>query len=244
LACSLAAFVVAGVSALPAAPAREASVLGQSTGKPHPSLYEGMGCAPKPTLSSVTVGRDFLCGSPHNDIIHARPSDVVRAGAGNDTIYEKNNAPNNIDGGPGKDTAILDQGLDTAVKNVEVDKYNQPRALDGGRQLAPPCPESPTPDKENWVMVNTPVCFPLKRPTVKCNVLNSGVPDITITAPPQLAANNANDKFVDWQVVAWTMLIYKWNAGARQWQFVSQTPWYWDEPYDLFDGDPSNYPQN
>ena len=246
---SLAVVVVAGVSALPATPARKVSIVvsptAQSTGKPHPSLYEGMGCAPKPTLKSLTTGRDFLCGSSHKDTIVAGPSDVVRGRGGNDTIHAKNNSPNNIDGGAGKkDTlADVDQGLDTAVKNVE-QGYNRARELDASHALPPACPEAHTRDPEAWVMVDTPVCFPLKRPTIKCNVSNAGKPTITVTAPPQLAANNANPGLVDWQVVAWTMLIFKWDTDAQQWQVVRQTPWYWDEPYDVFDGHAKDLPEN
>jgi len=210
-------------------------------GTRQPNLYDGMGCSAKPTLSSTTSGRDFLCGSSRSETFTAGPADVVMAGGGNDTIYAKNNATNKIDGGDGNDWAKVDQDLDTVI-NVERRKYNGIRrrsvqAIDNSL-AATTCPAPETADKDDWAFLG-PECFPLKRPTVKCNGAS-----LNVVSPPQLAAADATPGVVDWQYVAWTMLLFKWNATRKQWDLVDQTPWYWDEVYDLFDAGADEPPEN
>ena len=54
---------------------------------------------------------------------------------------------------------------------------------------------------------------------------------------PQMAAVDANPHVVDWQFVAWSMVIYKENAATQPptWSVIQQTPFYWSKPTDLFD---------
>ena len=54
---------------------------------------------------------------------------------------------------------------------------------------------------------------------------------------PQMAAVDANRHVVDWQFVAWSMVIYKENAATQPptWSVIQQTPFYWSKPTDLFD---------
>jgi hypothetical protein len=52
-----------------------------------------------------------------------------------------------------------------------------------------------------------------------------------------MAALDANTGVVDWQFVAWSLIIYKEDTGTQPgtWTIIKQTPFYWSEPTDLFD---------
>ena len=99
-------------------------------------------CTIKGTAQSDTLigtpGRDVICGLGGNDLIAGLAgddviiggpgadkieggdgSDRLLGGDGNDTFFAWDKTPDNIDGGPGRDTASLDRS-DTRVVRVEV----------------------------------------------------------------------------------------------------------------------------
>jgi hypothetical protein len=91
-------------------------------GKPHAAPVKSL---PPPLLPKCTLhgtaGADFLHGTKRSDVIcglggadhiWAGPNDIVIAGPGNDAIYSRNDRPNMILGGPGRDRARVDPGLD------------------------------------------------------------------------------------------------------------------------------------
>jgi Ca2+-binding RTX toxin-like protein len=100
-------------------------------------------------LIAGTAGNDEIRGGAGGDVINGNGGgDVISGGVGNDTIsvagldsqrdtifggkgddligVNENNSADNVDCGPGKDTVILEKGVDTA-SNCETKLSNPPR---------------------------------------------------------------------------------------------------------------------
>jgi Ca2+-binding RTX toxin-like protein len=76
-------------------------------------------------------GGDVIRGGPGNDVLDVSGPDSQRdtifGGKGDDVIgVQDNNSADNVDCGPGKDTVILEKGVDT-VTNCETKVSNPPR---------------------------------------------------------------------------------------------------------------------
>jgi len=190
------------------------------------------GCAEVPTIDGAANGTpEILCGSNGRDEIHAGIGDTVYAGAGADKIWARNGAPNDVHGGAGVDTAYVDSRIDR-VAGIQ-------RRYTSMRQR-PAAARDVTPDGYQYNLL-----------TVKCADAHDGSGDRYITllnelgaGKPQIAAFNANPGIVDWQNVAWTEYIWKWDSLARKWNIVFQTEWLWDRTYDLPDYTRKKHPRN
>jgi hypothetical protein len=182
-----------------------------------PPASRTLGCGDTATLDGTRdSGKEFLCGTPGNDTIKAGALDVVRASGGNDKIMASQGGPNDIDGGLGYDIAWGDR-FDT-FKLVQK------------RYLATARPEARL-DK-------TPRGFDYNLPNVICGVnLQNQQPMIRVDLPTgqriQMAAYNANPGVVDWQYVAWSEVVLKFDRPAAMWRPYFQSDWLWDRTYDL-----------
>ena len=227
--------LAAAAAVHPATPARDAGPLAVSADKPPTRLPDGCGDTPNTDGRAPNTPGEILCGGPGNDTIRAGFADSVRAGAGADTIWANNAGPNYIDGGAGSDTAYVDRDrrLD---RMVGVQR----------RYTALSRPQTPAARRDV-----SPRGFPYNLPTVKCSDARDGSGDHLITlldtlgpGHPQLAAFDANSGVVDWQYVAWTTLIRKWDPAAKVWNTYAQTDWLWDHTYDLPDYTAKKHPRN
>jgi len=199
-----------------------------------PPSHHPDGCGDVPNTNgraSNTLG-DILCGGPGNDKIYAGISDTVRGGGGNDVIYANNAGPNYVDGGPGYDIAYvdrdsrLDRGVSVSRRTVMVHPQTKASPRD-----------------------TSPRGFPYNLLTVRCGAGGSGLGLISLLEKlgpghPQLAAFDANKGVVDWQYVAWSTLIRKWDPVARQWNPYDQSDWLWDHTYDIPDYTVKKHPRN
>jgi Ca2+-binding RTX toxin-like protein len=66
-------------------------------------LFCERGAARTPTVGAA------ICGSAGSDVIHALGRNTIFALSGNDVIYARNEAPDEIDGGSGRDRAVIDR---------------------------------------------------------------------------------------------------------------------------------------
>jgi len=70
-------------------------------------------------------------------------------------------------------------------------------------------------------------------PDVKCGVYTDGVWYIRFADLPELRAFNTIASKVEFQDVAFTSRLYKWDPATSRWLFSVATSWYWDETYDV-----------
>jgi Ca2+-binding RTX toxin-like protein len=109
---------------------------------------ECLGTKRADTIAGTTGNDQIRAGAGGDDIDGNGGSDVIRGGLGNDTIdvsgadsqrdtifggegddvigVEDNNSADKVDCGPGKDTVVLEKGVDT-VTNCETKVSNPPR---------------------------------------------------------------------------------------------------------------------
>lgn len=221
--------LTSGAAAPPTAPA--APGLLRHAGKQlRPPLPDGCGDVPN-TNGRSNPQQDFLCGTQGNDRIWAGFNDVVRGRGGDDKIYARNGAPNDIHGGPGYDKAWIDPLLDRG---------------DGARWITAMLGRFRAAASTNV----TPHGSPYNLPTVECDDDDDGsggrhILLLDLSAPRwHMAAFNANPGVVDWQYVAWTTWIYKYNAQTKTWPLYFQSDWLWDRTYDLPDYKKKVHPGN
>jgi hypothetical protein len=132
------------------------------------------------------------------------PKTIVWAGAGNDTIHAKNGSPNEIQGGPDRDTGTHDSSVDTWYSDAA------PRTTSSVRQGA--------------------VDYPALEPRVQCTVVD-GQRRLLFDRTPNMRAADVTSA-VDWEYVAWAGVLTWWNASTQKWEYVAQTEWLWDRTYD------------
>ncbi len=101
-----------------------------------------------------------------------------------------------------------------------------------------PSPPDPGISGDGWIgwsWKQPGPCYYLIPPDVHCTETNGQL--IVDAQAPQMAAVNANKGTVDWQFVAWSLIIYKQDATTQPvtWKVIHQTPFYWSKPTDLFD---------
>lgn len=215
-----------------------------------PPKYDHMGCGTKQMYSDTTPRQDFLCGSAPGKTFKAGPNDVVYATGARAKIHAGNRAPNQIHGlASGK--AYIDLGInDCPVYGITARNVIPPcnRVARKGQAVIPPRPTTAqdcrdtNPDLANWVARGwrpqflSGVCHFTVPPDVKCQVSpTNGNRIVSLSAAPRVAAQDANPEVVDWQIAAWSMVIYQRDTTTNQWRVVVQTSWYWDEPTDIFD---------
>jgi hypothetical protein len=235
--------------------------------KPAPPQVPNHGCPKKAHYVDTHAGQNFLCGSAANKTFYAGPLDVVWAGGKGAKIWAQNTKPNEIHGVPGDKAYVdaVDCPVHGIPSNTVFRCSGHPRrsasspnsnssAGSGATSLAPTqiipaspvdgphscSPDPPNPDisGDGWIgwQWQTPgPCYYLIPPDVHCTT--TGRLLIVDAQAPQMAAVNANTRVVDWQFVAWSMVIYKADTTSQPatWKVVQQTPFYWSKPTDLFD---------
>jgi hypothetical protein len=233
--------------------------------KPAPPKVPNNGCPAKPQYHDTHPGQNILCGSAPNKQFHAGPLDIVRAGGKGEVVWADNTKPNQISGVPGV-TAYVD-AVDCPVQGIPrravdppcstrktADAFTSPyrTGVKSGpppKQIIPASPVdgpsscSPSPPDAGisgdgwigWSWEKGGPCHYLIPPDVHCTETDGQL--IVDAQAPQMAAVDANRKVVDWQFVAWSMVIYKENTDAQPptWTVIRQTPFYWSKPTDLFD---------
>jgi hypothetical protein len=169
-------------------------------------------------------GRDFeseswgqkLCGTDDGDGFTARAgSHHIEGFRGDDNIVAVNGYPDEkIWGGPGRDTGTFDKCDRGRIKGVEKMNFSKSR-----------CTPKPKPRRRTAALT-----YPFWQPTVECGLgAETGRPRIRFVHEPLIRAADTTAN-VDWQTVAWSGLLYKWDG--EQWVFRGQTNWLWDRTYD------------
>jgi hypothetical protein len=173
---------------------------------------------------SSPVKQSNLCGSNQADEFWTNGEDWVWGLGGNDVIHAKNGVPDVIYGGAGNDRAFIDgKGTDTTIS---VEKCRLP-----GRKTWTRCPKATT---KNLRLAApsffAPADYPSWPATVECYRASDGS---VVIRYPEEAAMRAVDStsIVDWQTVATSDLLYKWDG--TQWRLFGQSAWRWDRTYDL-----------
>ncbi len=180
-------------------------------------------------------GHLIRCGSngpgPDHPIIKANKGDIVLARAGNDTINARNNGWNLIDGGRGSDRATVDETGDSVVPHTVEDVERAHRALAMLRQASAGCPlPSPRFGWRGRLFGDGAGCVYDHPASIKCSIDDqSGLPSVEVSAPPLMAAVDANGAYVDWQYVAWRLEITSVDDSVPE----QGTPWFWDVTGDL-----------
>jgi hypothetical protein len=148
----------------------------------------------------------IICAKGGDDVIEVRyAKTTVWAGSGNDTIRARNSVPNEVQGGPDRDTGTLDsRSIDTWYAD------SAPRTTSSVRQGA--------------------VVYPALEPRVQCTVVN-GQRRLLFDPTPNMRAADVTSQ-VDWEYVAWSGVLSWWNATTQKWEYVAQTEWLWDRTYD------------
>jgi hypothetical protein len=232
--------------------------------RPAPAKVPNGGCPAKPQYHDTHLGQNFLCGNAPNKVFRAGPLDVVRAGGKGDVIWAQNSKPNEIYGVAGVTAYVdsvdcpvhgiprssVDPGCaarkpaqsssvshDSAVRSRSPMQIIPASPLDGPYSCSP-SPPDPGISGDGWIGWSWDKggpCYYLIPPDVHCTETDGQL--IVDAQAPQMAAVDANHKVVDWQFVAWSMVIYKENTDTQPptWTVVQQTPFYWSKPTDLFD---------
>jgi hypothetical protein len=192
----------------------------RAVSKPIPSRLPD-GCGDAALTDGVNNRPEILCGTTGADVIRAGIADRVKASNGKDTIYARNGAPNEIDGGADYDIAYVDKGKLDRSKGIQK-RYTAMRR-----------PNSPASGR-----LVTPKKFPYELPTVECDDDDEGPGRhilLHLPGKPQMAAYDANPGVVDWQNVTWATVIYKYDRQAKKWNVFFESEWLWDRTYDLPD---------
>ena len=86
-----------------------------------------------------------------------------------------------------------------------------------------------------WKQAGTGSCYYIIPPDIHCTETDGQF--IVDAQAPYVAAVDANPGVVDWQFVAWSLIIYKEDTSTQPvtWRVIDQTPFYWSKPTDLFD---------
>ena len=232
---------------------------------PAPARVPNHGCPAKPKYRDTGFGENFLCGHAPNKVFIAQAGDVVWAGGRDDTIKAQNTEPNQIHG-VASDTAYVD-AVDCPVYGIRATNIipqcppsragansSDPSNSHAGKPGSPtpiipaspvdgpfscsPNPPNPGISGDGWIgwsSEQTGPCYYLIPPDVHCTETDGQY--IVNAQAPQMAAVNANQGVVDWQFVAWSMVIYREDTATQPatWNVIEQTPFYWSKPTDLFD---------
>jgi hypothetical protein len=264
--CTLAPLTV-GVTFADSAPApnRERLRALSTDIKPAPQSVPNHGCPAKPQYVDTHPGQNFLCGSAPNKQFYPGPLDVVWASGKNAKIWAQNTKPNEIHG-VASDKAYVDvvdcpvHGIPTKTivppcparrtssagssssrsSGVTVRAPTQiiPASPVDGPNSCSPSPPNPGISGDGWIgwsWEKTGPCHYLIPPDIHCTETNGQL--IVDAQAPQMAAVDANHGVVDWQFVAWSMVIYREDTTTQPatWKVIRQTPFYWSKPTDLFD---------
>jgi hypothetical protein len=171
-------------------------------------------------------GGGAICGSQYPDKITVtgrKGSSSIWTFGGVDYVNAKNKKPDEIWNGPGRDSGAYDSCdvvHDIDAGQVAPGKCPGVKASSGLRSLAA-------------------IDYPGYLPVMDCRLASDGRRLIRFDEEPAMRAVDATSR-VDWQTVAWSGLMYKWDG--TKWVFVVQTLWRYDRTYDeQVDAFPGNY---
>jgi hypothetical protein len=193
-----------------------------------PPPYSGQGAPPKPPPSckAVVAGlagmkdtrSDYpqpICGTNDNDVLTAtRGGGAIWGYRGNDTLRARNGSPDEVIGGDGTDSATIDESCDTTTSIEKITR--KPGPCNGVTPF--------------HSYMYGPTDYPAFEATLKCGMTSDGTRMMRFLEEPILRAVDATDK-VDWQTVAWSGVIFKWDGA--QWHPLGQSNWRWDRTYDM-----------
>jgi len=186
----------------------------------------------KPGMSGVRFGTDrndvlkdwdtlgeIICAGAGDDTIVARYlGTIVFAGQGDDNVNTRQKQPgiaNNIQGGDGNDTAIIDKSDNAkgveSVRSMSTSSINRVGS------------STDRVGKNAWE-------YPAVQPRIQC-VIVDGERRLLFDPTPEIRAVDSTAQ-VDWQSVAWSPVLTLWNAQSQRWDFVVQNEWLWDRTYD------------
>jgi hypothetical protein len=177
----------------------------------------------KPVRDQGTIGyEDFLCGSRGPDWFKTvGGGDHVWTYQGNDTIVSRDRKPDEVWGGPGRDTADTDW-CDT-VHGVENRKISTA--------------DCPGVKSQGWSQATDEL--PAFDPVVECWTATDGSRRILYLWEPEVRALDVTTN-VDFQTVAWQGVVLK--KVGDEWQVFIDGSWFWDRTYDLqVEAFPGNY---
>lgn len=200
-----------------------------------PTAYNSPPAEPKPCRGPIAgvvaiqkteeAWPTALCGTRGNDQLRALrasgPGEVFGY-QGNDVLDARNGKPDEVYGGPGRDSGKFDA----------CDKVRDMEAVAG---QAPACP-----GVNKRTMAATALDYPSVRAKMECSLEADGVRRVRFIRYPGMRAADATPQ-VDFQTVAWYAYLFKLGDDGV-WRIARRTSeWRWDRTYDL---QVSNFPGN
>jgi hypothetical protein len=169
--------------------------------------------------TSIGTGQRYLCGTNRSDRISVpRLGNFIETwGAsvwtfgGNDTINARNRRPDEIDGGAGNDRGQFDAC--DRLHNVEV------ADVSGDCPGVKPGVSRPTSDLE----------YRYNFARIECTTGLDGQRLIRLAEKPLVRAVDATPA-VEWQFVAFSPSLYRWDGTT--WQLSLRSRWLWDRSFD------------
>jgi hypothetical protein len=192
-----------------------------------PTAYNSPPAEPKPCLGPiagvVAISKTEeawprpLCGTRGNDQLKALrasgPGEVFGY-QGDDVLDARNGKPDEVYGGPGRDSGRFDA----------CDKVRDMEAVTG---QAPTCP-----GVTKRTMAKTGLDYPSFRAKMECSLESDGVRRVRFIRYPSVRAADATPQ-VDFQTVAWYGYLYKLGPDGA-WRVARRSSgWLWDRTYDL-----------
>jgi hypothetical protein len=162
-----------------------------------------------------------LCGSSKADRLTASTwgNHHIQAFQGDDLIRARNGDPDEIRGDTGYDTAYVD--ANDSVVGIEVCKPAAAcRAARRNASVGMRAPRGVGADAFR---------YPAYISRTECRLLDDGTRQMWFISEPILRAVDASPR-VDWQTVAWSPVLYKFENG--QWVKVEEEIWLWDRTND------------
>jgi hypothetical protein len=174
-------------------------------------------CTPESTQvkgGAPVHGGGSICGSRFDDTLRSKKGHPIWGYPGKDLISARNGKVDEIRGGPGKDTAIVDS-KDTVWGDVE-------KCLPYVR-----CPGSRAQPKRLAV---SQVQFFKEEPIVVCD-LEPGTENrrLWVAMEPRMRAADTTNR-VDWQTVAYRAILYRHDG--TDWRVRGQSTWLFDRTFD------------
>jgi hypothetical protein len=217
-----------------AAGARPTTLQSQSAAPPPSGPPEAPPQPPKcgtpnprsPLTVTTQVAGTELDGGRGNDKIISNLPNTVCGFRGKDFIDAHNGQPQDIDGGPGIDRAVIDDQDVTNLANVERCKMSK------GQSKWRPCPHSYSFSGDGLfgpsALSAATFTYPEYVGNLECRIF-SGARQIIFLREPTIRAVDAT-QYTDWQTVAYESSLYKWDGS--QWVYFRAGAWLWDHTFD------------
>lgn len=188
-----------------------------NTPPPEPQACQGPIAGVVAIQKSEEAWPTALCGTRGNDQLKALRSSgpgEIFGYQGNDVLDTRNGKPDEVYGGPGRDSGKFDAC--DKVRDTEV--------------VAPQAPACPGVKKRT--MAVTALDYPSYRAKMECSLESDGVRRVRFIRYPGMRAADATSE-VDFQTVAWYGYLYKLGDDGV-WRIARRAAgWLWDRPYDL-----------